>query len=102
MPTLKKTKKTTVLPKNYVVRSSSLERPSMVREVRGSNPALGVRFARIKRLFYQFTKLLSLREIRGCFYRFATKRRWISRGGSLFKIINDCINVADEKDCRIR
>ena len=82
---------------------SGLERYAMARrEVRGSNPALGILFARIKRLFYQFAKLLSLREIRGCFYRFATKRRWISRGGSLFKIINDCINVADEKDCRIR
>ena len=76
---------------------SGLERYTTAREVCGSNPALGILFAPIERLFYQFAKLLSLREIRGCFYLFATKRRWISRGGSLFKIINDCIDIADKK-----
>ena len=46
-----------------------------------------------------FLKFLSLRKIRGSFYHFATKRRWISREDVSFKISSKNVNVKHNNVC---
>ena len=71
---------------------SGLERYSTAREVRGSNPALGIIFALIKRLCLPIHKASLSSRNKKLFYCFATKRRWTLSGLSSSKnLVN--INV---------